>query len=94
MPKVAMQDYEENVYVLSRSYLSMKSREEGGWREGHFNHPEGLVRVFESATPRQRVTAMFFVHQGYSHSRRWETIWGDKTLARLARELVEEVVYG
>lgn len=91
MNKITTQDFEENVYTVSRSYLSMSNPEVGGWREGHFHHPEGLVRVFEAKSPRLNVTSMFFIHQGFSHQRRWETIWGQKTLARLAREFVEEV---
>lgn len=91
MPRLTMQDYEENVFTVSRSYLSMHNREAGGWREGVFNHPQGLVRVFEANTPRHRATSMFFVHNGFSHHRKWETTWGDRTIARLAREFVEEV---
>jgi hypothetical protein len=92
MPHVTMDDFEENVFVVSRSYLSMHNTDDQGWREGHFHHPEGLVRVFEADTPQLQVTSMFFIHNGYSFQRRWETVWGDKTLARLARELIEESI--
>lgn len=86
-----MHDFEEDRYKVSRSYLSMNERGAGGWREGHFQHPEGLVRVFEARIPRFAMTSMFFIRQGHSHQRRWNTVWGDKTLARLAREFVEDV---
>lgn len=88
---VRLSDYEEYSYTLGRSYLSMGHNKDG-WREGIFNHPEGLVRVFESYSPRHQVTSMFYIRDGRSHHRRWPTVWGDKTLARLARELVEDVV--
>lgn len=85
---VMMHDFEEMQYRVSRSYLSM-DKDVGGWREGLFHHPEGLVRVFESKVAGLPVTAMFFVSNGMSYQRRWEGLFGDKTLARLARELVE-----
>jgi hypothetical protein len=86
-----MHEFEDTSYKVGRSYLcSMKG--EGGWREGIFNHPLGLVRVFESMTPQHQATSMYFHHLGRSHHRRWAKVWGEKTLARLAREFVEHVV--
>lgn len=97
MSRITMQDFEEYDYKLSRSYLSMGKRDDSDsgnawWREGIFNHPECIGRVYESSTPRFQVTSIFFVLGGRSYHRRWETVWGDKTLARLAREFIEDII--
>jgi hypothetical protein len=89
MPRVTMRDFEDWGWKVSSSYLSM-GRTEGSQREGVYMHPECIFRVFEIYGNRP-ITSMFFILDGHSYHRRWETIWGDKTLARLAREFIEEV---
>lgn len=87
---VMMHDFVESAYKVSRSYLSIK-RDVGGWREGIFHHRLAVVRVFEARTPRLQQMSMTFNHEGRSYHRRWDGVFGDKTIARLAREFVEDV---
>lgn len=85
-------EHVEHDYALGRTYLSMGARQEGRGRRGTFWSGHGLVDVFTSDDPRWTVTHLVFVRDGRIHSRRWNAAWGDKTIARLARELVEDVV--
>jgi hypothetical protein len=90
-----MSDYESCTWNVGRSYLSMGSWEgqNASYRHGLYRHPLGLVEVYE-CLGRHGTTSMRFIYGGTEFVRRWSTTWGDKTLARLARELVEDVVSG
>lgn len=91
MSRVRLTDFEQQKWALSRSYLSMDAWR-GESRDGHFFSPHGFVRVWMSRNPRWIRTALTFIHDGRTYDRRWKTLFGDRTIARLARELVEEVV--
>ena len=91
MPRVRLKDFEDYEWSFGRPYLSLGQWTEHGSRESHYHHPMGLVEVSEWPG-RNFITAMRFIHGGFSHNRRWETSWGDKTLARLAREFIEDVI--
>jgi hypothetical protein len=93
MTQVRMSDFEENVWTHNRGYLSV-----GGWqgdgcryRLCNYRSPHGIVEIYEQIG-RGSVVSMRFIHNGQDYIRRWNTSWGDKTIARLARELVESVV--
>lgn len=93
MTRVTMADYEQHEWQLGRTYLST-GRWEGqncSYRDSKFRSPHGIVEIYENIG-RVHVTSMRFIHNGIEYSRRWPACWGDKTLARLARELVEDVV--
>lgn len=91
MTRVRTSDFHQQEWLLGRSWLSMTPWD-GESRRGHFRSLHGIVQVFLSRNPRWTVTTIEFIHDGVSYSRRWKTLFGDKTIARLARELVEEVV--
>lgn len=86
-----MHDFTTTSYKVTRSYLSMKNPEDGGWREGVFHHGLTLVRIFEARTSRSQDMSMTLNHEGRIYHRRWKGVFGDKTIARLAREFVEDV---
>lgn len=93
MTRVTMHDFEEQSYSFGRSYLSMGSwsGETSAYRTGHFRSSHGLVEIYEYVGKHPGVS-MRFIHKGTEHLRRWNTSWGDKTIARLARELVETII--
>lgn len=83
-------DFKSCDYAVGRSYLAMYPDGCGG--SGVFTSPRGYARVFKSITPRHQSSFIVFIHAGRSYSRSWNAAWGDKTLARLAREFIAEVV--
>lgn len=97
MPKemsvVRMIDYDQYDWAVSRGYLSMGNwqGEQKSYRQGVFRHPIGLVEVYEQIGSCSYVS-LRFRHAGRDHCRSWKTSWGDKTIARLAREFVGDVV--
>lgn len=84
-----MSDYEQAEWTANRSYLCMGARR-GCYREGVFRHPAGLVEVYEH-TGSNPVLSLRFRCRGRDYIRRWATNWTDKTIARLAREMIEEL---
>lgn len=90
---VHIHDFKDQIWKLSRSYLSAGSWEgvNSTHRKSCYRSPHGIVEIYEYRSCKPSVS-MRFIHEGNEHMRRWETRWGDKTLARLAREFVEEVV--
>lgn len=85
------EDYDWSVYA--RGYLSMGrwEGESGVYRQGLYRHPAGLVEVYEQIGARPRVS-LRFRWKGRDFCRSWETTWGDKTIARLSRELIEDKI--
>jgi hypothetical protein len=89
-----MKDFESYDWsVYGRGYLSMGRWEgdDGTYRHGLYRHPAGLVEVYEQVGDRPHVS-MRFRWKGRDYSRDWKTSWGDKTIARLAREMIEDTV--
>lgn len=93
MTRVRMEDFEQHEWNVGRNYLSVGSWEGSNrlYRESTYRHEHGLVEVYESLG-RFSLTSLRFRYRGRDHIRNWPTTWGDKTLARLAREFVESVV--
>ncbi len=84
-------DFEAYSWRVSRPYLQKGSWEHNDThRTSLYRHPAGVVEVDEYLHG-QPIVAMRLVHKGICHCRRWEAMWGDKTLARLAREFIEEI---
>lgn len=96
MTRVRMEDFEHHEWNAGRGgYLQIGKWEGEGlsYRESLYRHEFGLVEVYESLAYSGRCyTNLRFRYQGIDYSRSWKTSWGDKTLARLARELVESVI--
>lgn len=90
MKRIRLSDFEQADYALARPHLAAMYRD-GEGRTGIFASMHGYVRIYESVG-RHRSTFMIFIHEGRTFSRDWKAVWGDKTLARLAREFVDEVV--
>jgi hypothetical protein len=89
--KVTMQDYEDYSFGQSQGYFSAGPWVGEGFRESCYRSPHGIVEIYEQLGKRP-IVSMRFIHQGQCRMRRWDTSWGDKTIARLAREFVESVV--
>jgi hypothetical protein len=86
-----MTDFEEAEWAAGRSYLASGGWKHEGYREHNYRHAMGVVEIYEQLGPNAFVN-MRFRYQGRDYVRTWRTSWGDRTLARLARELVESVV--
>lgn len=86
-----LRDFEDFSYGLGRPYLSR-----GTWRDGarhsFYRCEHGLAEVSEYTGNPTPVTLIIFTWQGRVFHRRWRRLWGDKTLAKLSRELVRDVV--
>lgn len=85
-------DFTEGNWALSRSYLSTGPWEEGNgsYRQSVFRHPRGLVEIYEQNG--REMTNMRLRHGAREYWRHWDKLWGEKTVARLAREFIEDVV--
>lgn len=89
---VRLNDFEENAWWVGRGYLAKGSWEHNGsHRHSIYRSPFGIAEVDEYPSGRTPITAIRFTWNGKQHTRRWETTWGDRTLARLAREMIEEI---
>ncbi|MGK2286908.1 hypothetical protein [Pedomonas sp. V897] len=84
---VKLGDYEQSDWAVGRTYLSYDA-DRG---KGVYRHPLGLVQVDTIAASPIRATCLRLIHEGREYSRRWEAIWGERTIARLCREFIEEV---
>ena len=93
-------NYEDRVDKYHRS--GVRKEEEiinqgasGGWDYwfvGTWDGPYGSARIITFLQPDAfQGTSIYFNHEGYSYTRRWPTRFGKKTLARLAREFMEEI---
>lgn len=91
MGRISTRDYEEGRYSFRRGYLTMQRAGEC-FRRGQYHHPEGIVEVFESLSVRGERTSLYLTRNGLSISRTWQAAWGDKTIARLAREFMEDII--
>jgi hypothetical protein len=91
MSRISTQDFTEERFAMSRGYLSMQSGKDG-FRRGQYHHPEGIVQVYESITFRGERTSLYLTRNGLAVSRNWQTAWGDRTISRLAREFIEDII--
>lgn len=89
---VRMGDFDQHDWSTGRSYLSMGcwQGDNKSYRQGVYRSPVGLVEVYEQVGDRGH-TSLRLMHAGRDYCRSWKTVWGDKTIARLAREFVEEI---
>lgn len=89
--KVRTRNFERHEWPVGRSYLT-PMRPDGAYSaNGVFIHPKGFARVFTFKGEKTQESHVIFIHEGRRYSRRWRQAWGDRTLARLAREMIEEV---
>jgi hypothetical protein len=61
------------------------------WYEGEWGGPYGDVWIGMGGKPEDCYTNLRLTMDGRSYSRRWEHMFGKKTLAKLAREFQEEI---
>jgi hypothetical protein len=89
---ITTQDYDDCNWACGRAYLSKGIWQGMGsfYRESSYRHPFGIVEIYEQ-TGSNPITNMRFRHNGRDWCRTWRTTWGDRTLSRLARGLVEAV---
>ena len=61
----------------------------GDYPRGAVHTDHGLVEVYGDRKRREML--LVFLHGGRTYHRNWKTLWGDLTIARLAREFAEDV---
>lgn len=90
---ITMKDFDEGSWAAGRPYLvgNHWQGENRSYRQPLYRHAEGVVEIYEQ-TGSNPLTNMRFRYGGRDYYRTWRTTWGDKTLARLAREFIESVV--
>lgn len=84
---VKLSNYEQADWAATRTFLLY----DPVIGRGIYHHPAGFARVYTVAGEVLRLTCIRFIHNGRVYSRRWETVWGERTIARLCREFIEEV---
>lgn len=57
MPRISTRSFTEERYAMSRGYLSMQAGKDG-FRRGQYHHPDGLVLIYETITPRHVRTTL------------------------------------
>lgn len=93
MAKVSTRDFEDDSWLVGRPYLSTRSWQyDDTQRSSTYRHPLGIVEVDEYVGGTKPIVCMRFNADGCQYSRRWEAKWGDKTLARLARQFIEDIM--
>jgi hypothetical protein len=84
-----MDDFEESEWACGRPYLSVgRWQYDGGYRNHVYRHPLGLVEIYEQVGNNPILT-MRFQREGRAYGRTWRRVFGQKTIARLAREFIE-----
>lgn len=82
----------------SRLSLRPVQRDEGSdWneRQGFFQHPLGFATVWQGWSNKVDVswtTIEVIDREGYLHSRQWKRVHPRKTVSRLARLMIEDIV--
>ena len=80
-------DYEARAWTAPRGRLEMTEHGRG-YSTGVFINRLGVVRVCQFTT----VTALYLVRGGIEYQRCWDRRWGRKTISRLAREYLEDML--
>lgn len=70
--------------------LYVNGTEPNTWQSGVFYHPNGIVEVYREA----KITRLAFAHAERVFHRTWLRSWGDRSIYRLAREFVADVLSG
>jgi hypothetical protein len=88
---IRMTDYTEGSWGSGPAYLAkgLWQGENGSYRQSTYRHPLGVVEIYEQN--RREMTNLRFRHEGRDYWRHWDKLWGDKTVARLAREFIEDI---
>lgn len=85
----AAADFQDRELPSGRSHLAA-----GEWRdksrESRFRNRLATVEIYEWTGGERLMCVMRFTHNGSDYFRSWDHQFGDKALARLAREFVEE----
>lgn len=96
MGKVTRSDFDGMDFAIGRPHLTMRpSDREYGYRLGVYWSPHGLVDIYWQPPVEKEgrrwdgLTSMSVIVGGRAFHRSWRTAWGDKTIARLAREFAD-----
>jgi hypothetical protein len=81
-------DWSWSVGAGSLTLTKHGSASPGWYWTGEFLHPSGFVRVYRQ----KDLTRIDFITDGRGYSRSWQKDWGDRTINRLAREFVAEIL--
>lgn len=82
-------------YSERRGFLRMHSYGtslSGQYDLGDFMDPRGIVSVYRQCDP--DFLRLDFMHGGRFYSRQWEEYFGDRTIPRLARQFITDILEG
>lgn len=89
---------EEQGPIYRKGLRSLKVDREKNylWKEGVVVHDLGIVSFTQYYWRRdngveERWLKIEVIHDGYCRARQWDAFFGEKTIARLANEFIEEV---
>lgn len=89
--RVTTADYSVYSSRSARGYLMLHRHggpEHGYYWTGAFMHPRGIVQVYRQ----HDYTRLSFADGLRVCHRSWERYWGDRTISRLAREFIQDLL--
>ena len=86
---ISTENYSDWSFATGPGWARLQNHGEGNGRytTGDIILPQGTVSVYRQVD----YTRLDFAYGGRVHVRQWDREWGDRTLPRLARELVRDV---
>jgi hypothetical protein len=82
---------QEWTYAVGKGHLAIHlhgDAKNGFYSTGVFLDPRGIVRVYRQIDH----TNLTYIADGRSHDRSWNRYWSDRTINRLARALITDVL--
>lgn len=79
-------------YALGDGHLLLSKLEtsSGPYWRGEFLDGRGIVAIYRQSD----WTSLSFAHEGRAHNRSWRRYFGDRTIARLSRAFITDVLAG
>lgn len=89
---VRLTDFSGWSFAERRGFLRLNSfgSGEARYEMGEFMHPKGIVTVYRQ----EDYTSLQFVHGERIFCRQWDAYWGSRTINKLARQFVADVLEG
>lgn len=85
MPRVTLEDF--SVYSSGKTPYLMLNKH-GNWWSGWYYHPRGIVAVYREGG----YTRLSLSDGCRVCHRSWARYWGDRTISRLAREFIRDLI--
>lgn len=86
--------FRDTSYAERRGFLRLQTHftDYGVYEDGDFVHPEGIVSVMIERGGKHPFTRLDFSHGGRLHIRQFFYAFGKRTIPRLARQFVTDVL--